>query len=361
MNVRNILLILTVILSLSACEKEIDIASVNISNRITVNALISPDTTIMVYLTECDDLDYFGTIALRSDYTRYNTVHTTGITENSLELLPYILTKANVEVIVNNEKTYSLVYNPEYISYSCDYVPNPGDEIQIQATSMCKDSIEIKELSPIFAVTHVPSKPKIEIIETEVKYKEREYYEVEDFGANVLISDYYGSDTVMSIKMRIEDPGDERNFYCLKIRSVGAYTVSDGMGHVTTWHTWADMFSSGDELFYDSDLVKPYRFLPAYFSDVFEDELINGKEYELTVETRLRRNSTVTPYVIVELQHLSPDLYYYLKDIEIFRISDFDLYDNPIQIHTNVSGGWGVFSSMNFDTHIIPFENKRYE
>ena len=358
---RDILIGLMIILSLSACEKEIDITNVNMTNRITVNALISPDTTIIVYLTECDDLDYFGTIALRSDYTRYNTVHSTGIDMNNTDLLPYILPKAEVEITVNNEKTYPLVYNPEFISYSCDYVPNQGDEIKIQATSLSNDSTKIVELSPITAVTQVPSKPKIEIIETEVKYKEKEYYEVEDFGATVHISDYYGSDTVMSINMRIVDPGNERNFYCLKIRSVGAYTVSDGMGHETTWYTCADMFSADDKLFYDSDLVKPYRFIPAYFSDVFEDELINGKEYEFTVETRLRKNSTVAPYVIVELQNLSPDLYYYLKDIEVFRISDFDLYDNPIQIHSNVNGGWGVLSSMNFDTHIIPFENKRYE
>ena len=70
----------------------------------------------------------------------------------------------------------------------------------------------------------------------------------------------------------------------------------------------------------------------------------------------MRANSVITPYVILELQHLSPDLYYYLKDIEVFRISDFDLYTNPIQIWSNVKGGWGVFGAMTYDTHIIPFE-----
>jgi hypothetical protein len=59
--------------------------------------------------------------------------------------------------------------------------------------------------------------------------------------------------------------------------------------------------------------------------------------------------------VIVELQQISHDMYQYMKDIEKFRISDFDLYENPLQITSNVNDGWGVFGAMNYDTHIVSF------
>ena len=116
-----------------------------------------------------------------------------------------------------------------------------------------------------------------------------------------------------------------------------------------------DHFTSSDILFYDANLKKSYGTTPANFSNVFDDNMINGKKYVFVVESRKRRDSEITPYVIVELQQLSPDMYYYMKDIELFRISDFDLYVDPIQISSNVKGGWGVFGAMSYDRHIVEF------
>lgn len=358
--IKQILLCL-IILSLSACEEIIPLESELKSDRITLSAVVTPDTVVYAFITEAYDLDYFETIKLRSDYYDYdkvlyprNQMFRDTIAEKT------ILKNANVELVVNDAERYPMYYDSLCLTYNSSYVPKYGDKINIRVDSMtiCDEKGVRKHFDKAEAVAMFPSTtPKIEILEKKLSYKEREYYTVIDVADTVAITDYWGADTVMTVKIKIKDPGNEKNYYRLLVRSVGASRLYAGSYSAAyPLYLCVDEFKSKDLLFYDSDLVKPYGYLPAYFSNVFDDELINGKEYEFTVETRMRRASEITPYVIIELQNLSPDLYYYLKDIEVFRINDFDLYDNPIQINCNVTGGWGVLGAMTYDTHMVPFK-----
>ncbi len=365
-NLRDILIGLVMILSLSACEKEVPITVEQREDLITVNAVVNTDTVVYAYITESKDVDFFSIIELRSDY--YDYAGRIGFfrdyIQSNSELKETVLKEAKAELIVNEKDLYVMEFDADHLSYRSEYVPKQGDEIKIcvKSQSLPLSDGKVIKLDDVEAVTKLPSTtPRIEVISTEVEYKERDYIKVEDSlkADSVLITDLHGADTVMNIKMRIVDPGNEKNYYRLLVRSMGKKQIAPQAANST--YFCADNFKCSNVLFYDSDLEEPYGLIPAYFSNVFDDELINGQEYEITVETRMRSKSEIPPYVIVELQHLSPDLYYYLKDIEVFRISDFDLYDNPIQIWSNVSGGWGVFGAMTYDTHIIPFENKLYE
>lgn len=369
MKLRYIIIGLMIIMSLSACEEEVILVNSALKNdRITVNGIVDPDTVVFAYITEASNFDYLSSISFRSDYYSYEKVK---YSRNRLFFSDSIgektvLSKANVELLVNGKDVYTMEYDTIYFTYNSDYVPKQGDNIKIRVESLSNpqsDSSMIV-LDPVEAEVQLPSvTPKIKVISTEVKFKEREYHEEKEWnGDTIYITDLYGADTVMNIKLKIIDPVQEKNYYRLLVRSVGASRLYAGSYSAAfNLYLCVDEFKSEDRLFYDSDLVKPYGYLPAYFSNVFDDELLNGQEYEITVESRMRGKSEIPPYVILELQHLSPDLYYYLKDIEVFRISDFDLYTNPIQINSNVKGGWGVFGAMTYDTHIVPFENKRYE
>ena len=350
-----ILLGVMAVLWLSACEVVIDIESGESTERITINAFLSPDTTVTAYVTEASGLETFSNMALRSNYYTYDKV------ENRREVMyldttitPYILAEADVRIKVNGQQEYKMTYNPQYLTYDSDYVPQYGDEVQITASSMSnanKNGERVK-LDKVKATATLPGQPKIEVLDKKVVYKEREYYNVGGV-ADVPAVDYWGEDSVMQITLRITDAVNERNFYRLAVRSVGAshaYSKENKMEYVCVDH-----FTSSDILFYDANLKKSYGTTPANFSNVFDDNMINGKKYVFVVESRKRRDSEITPYVIVELQQLSPDMYYYMKDIELFRISDFDLYVDPIQISSNVKGGWGVFGAMSYDRHIVEF------
>ena len=359
MKLREILAGLVMILFLSACEKEIVLTGENRTDRITINAIINPDTIVYAYVTESNDIDYFNLINLRGDYYQYDKI---GPDKKFMYLIEELsvqaLRNAKVDLVVNDRDVYAMTFDSRGMSYNSEYIPKHGDKIEIVAESNSNplSNGSVVKLDRVEASAQLPTTtPRLYVMGSEQKIKEKEYYKVlEDFGDTVEITDMYGSDTVMRINLKIVDPVDERNYYRLIVKNVGVRYTVPNQAHPDTM--CVDYFGTEDLLFYDSNLVKPYGFLPANFSNVFSDELINGKEYEFTVETRMRSNCVYTPYVKVELQHLSPDLYYFLKDIEVFRISDFDLYTNPIQIWSNVNGGWGVFGAMTYDTHIIPFE-----
>ena len=357
MKMREILLGLMAMIWLSGCEHELLLSADDRRDRITVNAVANVDTVVYAYIMESTDLNYDGGLMYRADYYSYERrVYRKEQWYVSEEKSDMVLKEANAKLIVNDRDEYEMKYDEKYMSYNSEYVPKEGDrlKIKVKSKSNATASGDVVELDDVEASVEMPStRPRVEILKTDVYWKKRTYRDVvEAMGDTVSITDMYGADTVMNITMKIVDPGDEKNFYRLLVRSVGYTRLPQAAkgGYICT-----DDFESTDLLFYDGDLIKQYGTIPAYHTNVFDDELLNGKEYVVEVESRMRRNSEITPYVIVELQHLSPDLYYYMKDMEVFRISDFDLYQYPIQIWSNVKGGWGVFGAMSYDQHILEF------
>ena len=363
MKLRDILIGLVMMISLSACEEEIKLSTVLGNDRITINAVVDPDTVVFAFISEATEFDYMSSISMRSDYHSYDKII---YSREKFEFNDSIdkkrmLKNANAELEVNGKDVYAMKYDSIYYTYNSNYIPRQGDNIKIRVSSQSNplpDS-SVVQLDPVEAEVQLPSvTPRIEVISTELSIREKETHEALEWNGEIVqLTDVFGSDTIMTIRAKIIDPGNEQNYYRLLVRSIGASRLYAGSYSAAIMrYRCVDEFKSNDRLFYDSDLIKSYGYIPAYFSNVFDDELLNGKEYEFTVESRMRADSEITPYVILELQHLSSDLYYYLKDIEVFRISDFDLYTNPIQIWSNVKGGWGVFGAMTYDTHILPFK-----
>ncbi|MFA7136482.1 MAG: DUF4249 family protein, partial [Bacteroidales bacterium] len=108
-----------------------------------------------------------------------------------------------------------------------------------------------------------------------------------------------------------------------------------------------------DIIFKDEQLNKGYRGWPAYFSNIFSDHLFNGKDYEFIVESRLRKGDEGTNYIVVELQSITKELYYYLKSIMLYRITEQDAYTEPISIYSNIEDGWGILGAVSSDTHYL--------
>lgn len=142
------------------------------------------------------------------------------------------------------------------------------------------------------------------------------------------------------------DPGDEKNYYRLLVRSLqfGGIYVND-------------LFSSTDILFEDKNISVSHNGWPVFFSNVFDDTICDGASYEFTVEIRQRQSSDedVVPYVVIELQQISEAFYKYLKAIEIFNCSASDIYAEPVRIPSNVEGGIGIVGSLTGNRHILYF------
>ena len=73
----------------------------------------------------------------------------------------------------------------------------------------------------------------------------------------------------------------------------------------------------------------------------------------MTIESRLRQGTSRR--IEVELQSLTRDFYYYVKSCELYRITEQDDYSEPIQIHSNVTDGWGIFGGTASDGFVLHF------
>ena len=250
-----------------------------------------------------------------------------------------VVENANAIIRVNGSASYPLTFNESELYYSCDYIPNEGDVIEIQVTA--------EGFPKASAQTTVSKSLELSDLQFSVYYDEAASKEDREWMRRFFDYDVYGADSIMVISFSFLDPAGAKNYYRLKVRSVGEFIgiLND------TRYCVSDVFTSTDPIFHDNQLNKGYGSWEPYFSNVFDDHLMDGNRYYVTVHSRKR---VETPsYTIIELQSISRDLYYFLKSMQLYRISTDDVYSTPIGIYGNIDNGWGIFGSVSKNTYVI--------
>ena len=97
--------------------------------------------------------------------------------------------------------------------------------------------------------------------------------------------------------------------------------------------------------------------MPPAFSASFPIKSKENPDGSYTIVTDLNEGGEqFAPRVMVELQAISPELYRYLKSVELYRVTESDAFSEPLQIYSNVRNGWGIFGSMSIQRLFIPYE-----
>ena len=145
-----------------------------------------------------------------------------------------------------------------------------------------------------------------------------------------------------------------------------------------------DIYFSDDELFVDNRLSKSFGGWPAFFSNVFDNSLFKGTDRVFTLDSPKTSSRWYSEYagynrsyelnywekyllkadeapdlpsqVMVELQAISPELYRYLKSVELYRVMENDAFSEPVQIYSNVKNGWGIFGSLSYQRIFINYD-----
>ncbi len=326
--------ILPLLLSMAGCEKIIEFDQGNILiDGITINALAVSDTVFTASISKA--FPFYSMKALEGDvFWIYD-----GSLEGQYEQLykdSALIKDAIVQLSINDTQQYKMTYDSDTYTYKSTYIPKGGDRLMM--------SVESIDFPIAKSEIQIPHSQKIEIISYEKAYSPNNDRIVEGD-----MFDYMGQDTIARITLKIYDPAQSQNFYRLKVRGY-ALSYYDN-GDLAYMHN--DIYTSEDAIFKDVQLDKGYRGWPAYFSNVFSDQLFNGKEYEFTVESRLRKGDPGTNHVVVELQSITKELYYYLKSTMLYRIIPQDAYTEPIMIYSNIENGWGILGGVNTDRHVI--------
>ena len=317
----------------TSCEKEIEF-NTQYENGIAVYAVAIPNDPFSLKISRSFTVNDNPKMIFSNYSAYYKEI-------DSLYRSQIVIKDATAEILVNNKDRYTLHYNTESpYDYSCDYIPKEGDNIAI--------SVKAPDYKDVYATAKVETPQKIDIVKTEILNKENEYDGSLTYGDP---REEFGVDTVMLITMKIKDDPSMHNFYRLRIRGVAEGEEEMLPGYSHEYYNISDLFTSDDIIFMDSQLTKSYAGMKAGMTNVFDDHLFNGQEYTFTVETRKRFGKNAR--VIVDLQSISQDLYYFLKSYMLFRISTDDVYTTPVGIYSNIENGWGIFGTLSSDQHVI--------
>ncbi len=160
----------------------------------------------------------------------------------------------------------------------------------------------------------------------------------------------------MEAKVRFSDPGGKNNFYRIAARS------SEGMYYGDKTVPWSPEIPV---TIYESDfsyasgndpVISPQKEEQDLFGmqientfHIFNDDLIEGKEYALTLEINHRQPDTDYYEFSIynfELQSITEDLYMYLRTSSAHMQTNDVSITEPVMVSTNIENGLGVVGAM---------------
>lgn len=157
-------------------------------------------------------------------------------------------------------------------------------------------------------------------------------------------------------KINFKDNDSTQNYYFFEVRTIaGSYTFEYPVGNIDT------VFYEESINFEYNDNTIEYKIAKdnLNYGVVFSDELINGKQKQLTITIAKSsianiRNNPIKFY----LKTISKDYYLYAKSYGKLLNQEADFLAEPIQIYSNISNGFGIFGGYNQSVDSIIYNKK---
>lgn len=276
-------------LALSSCETPLDIEYLDFEPYPVVSVHAEADSPVDMRLT----------------YTRWF------LSEGEFD----VVNNATARLLVNGSRSYLAEYDVAEGRYCFgSYVPHAGEKVEL--------SVEIPDHDPLSASCVVPDKPEISRPSIDTMTVGDENYSYLATFMEVYLQDDPGEDNYYMLEV----------FYCYDADS-GAYSYEEH------WFTIDDM-TLVDPMDMEAAVSGDYSESTRRF--LFDDRNINGKEHRLRVEVDgYWRNGGM-----LKLTALTRDEYLYLRTVEKAYNSD-EFLSEPVQIHSNIENGIGIFSVSN--------------
>ena len=194
---------------LCACEETIPFNE-SVQNEINIFALAVTGQNFKAYISHNLPIDQ-GPNFYYLDYSSFCDETETFFKEE------LVMENANAIIRVNGSASYPLTFNQSELYYSCDYIPNEGDVIEIQ--------VRAEGYPEASAQTKVNKSLELSDLQYSVYYDEAASKEEHEWMKRFSDYDVYGADSVMAISFSFQDPAGAKNYYRLKVRSVGEYNT----------------------------------------------------------------------------------------------------------------------------------------
>ncbi len=168
----------------------------------------------------------------------------------------------------------------------------------------------------------------------------------------------------LEVKVKFRDPGGEENLYRMTARGIagGYYGNKDEpylpFNPVIVTETdlgyglWGEplITPKQEDDFFEMNLQNTYS--------LFSDELIAGKEYDLTLRYNYWRPDTdyyEFAHAYFMLHSLSRDLYLYLRSFSAHMQIRDNFLAEPVMVYTNVTNGLGIVGAMSTSADSLKF------
>lgn len=311
------------IVSLLSCTKTIDFNDEGFANQLVLNSIFWPDAAFKASLNK-----------------------STSILENS-DGPGAIPTDATMDLYENNQLLAHLAISDGAFS-APEIKPKAGNTYKAVVSSQGKE---------ITAETVIPMRTEVISVDT-ISAKTNYNYRTMNF--NIKMKDAPGEDYYrILLEYEYLDMIKNRDINNKEIRTYHLFK--------NTWNIQSEdpVFKSvynntGEEIF---DIGPENRY------KIFPDDFFNGKEQSIQVKSSYYYNfmnpadpnmygvpQAIYKRFTVHVQHLSKDLYNYLKYLELYEYYNDNPIAEPVPVYSNVKNGVGIFAGFNDDAKYT-FEN----
>jgi hypothetical protein len=307
---KNILLVLiaAIILGCQPVEPEIDLQQ----PKIVLNGLITTDSVFGVTITK--------SLSITDTESEYDFLQKASgsIYQKSLK----------VDTLMNRTKKEGVRYGYYYKekNYIAKYIiPEPGKEYEIE--------VRYPGMETIHAKTTIPTLVSIEKFDTT-----RFTFPVD----NPLVSNQG-----FLCQLSFTDPPNEENYYLLYVIRKNSYRKNDG-----TMQKDYIYFGCNDAIIEDQIKVGS-----GLLGIDFSDKSINGKTYHLSFTIKFQdvgiplltwdpnpQDTIRKTSLHFCLYSINKDYFNYLKELNLFYANYRNPLADPVQVSSNVEGGYGFFS-----------------
>lgn len=312
----------------SGCEKVIDFDPGEVTPYVVMVSRPESDSPVNVYLTK-------SVFFLQSTY--YDEYY------YNYSKLPYINDASVTLWMSGNTYTGTLKEDDGRYYYQFAAQPQAGDSLYLEAVVPDKEG-------KVVAGTRIPSMPDVEIIE----FKEQDYE-----------GDY---------KLRIKLKSHEgKEYYSVSIITWGQESVYDSV--TGGWMTQVDTTFNNPNYYYfnvNDPIVNEVDVTTALDGDdgsfwgremLFSNEMFTNGEHEFTLE--FADDFYYYPEMMVDdrpiylvVKKMAPELYRYNKTVMAQNDSD-ELFGEPVQVYSNISGGIGIFGGSAQKKLLLPTNEQR--
>lgn len=269
---------------------------------------------------------------------------------------PALITDATVQAYSNGE----LIDELEHIGngrYQLNYCPEVNEEISITAAKPGMNNIN--------ASTKIPERTNVISIDTtylNVKETELIQYVENDQG-------YYDYTRVGTLyiyeilfKLKFKDPPGIRNYYRLTGK-IKIANIHDGYYGGGDYYNDGNIYPDDPIFGSSSNSVWGLENETSNTYNIFSDDLIQGKEYQLKFTANAAKYDFFKEYapdkpvhdtLFVNLQALNRDYYLYLRTLDAYWNSyGVEIFSEPVQIHSNINGGIGILGSYSDNLQVF--------